>query len=127
MNLYSEHLILHDSGIQHRRVNQLKANDYNPEYLETKVAPSESSDYAYLLGRISVLSVPFAEADVSKDTIELWICGCSDFHFNQSDGVEAGERRPPEIGECKHIRQEIKSKRAQDDENQIQLGGVNNE
>jgi len=121
--LYDEHLLF-DSGIQHRRVNQLKANNHHPEYRETRVVESESSDHAYLLGKIDVLDVEFEDADASVDTVSLWVCSCPDFHFNQSEGIETGDIAPSEVGECKHIRDEIKSKRAKADESQASLGGA---
>jgi len=122
MVLYSDHLIL-DSGIQHRRVSQLKANNYNPEYVETRTVSSESSDREYLLGQLRVLSVPFEDADSSKDTVTAWVCSCDDFYYNRSAGVEDGGS-PTEMGECKHITSAVKSRRAMADDQQASLRGV---
>lgn len=123
MNLYEDHLLL-DNGIQHRRVSQLHAQNKNPTYQETRVVQSETSGHAYILGKIGVLEVPFPEADVAADAVEVWVCSCDDFHFSQSDGVETGERAPSECGECKHITDEVKVERAKADEGQASLGGV---
>lgn len=122
MKLYDEHLLF-DSGVQHRRVHQLKANDYHPEYVETRVVGSESRDCGYLLGRIRVLRVPFSEADASEDTIYAWVCGCDDFYYSQSEGVEDGGSAA-EMGECKHIRESVRVERARDDDAQDTLGGI---
>ncbi len=120
MKLYDDHLI-YDSSLQHRRVHQLNANGYNPEYVETRVVESESRDRAYLLGKLRVLDVPFEDADASEDTITAWVCSCDDFWFSQSDGIEDGEP-PSSMGECKHVRQTVKVERARADEGQDTLG-----
>lgn len=123
MTLYDEHLV-YDNGIQHRRVSQMHAQDYRPEYRETRVVESESSDKTYLLGEIRVLDVPFEDSDASEDTLLLWVCSCDDYYFNQSAGLEDGSLQPSEAGECKHIRGSVKSERAMADDAQVSLEGV---
>jgi len=118
--LYTDHLYL-DSGIMHVRVYQLKGRNQRPEYKALRTVASESEDVAYLIGKISVLDKPFEDADVASDRIEAWVCGCPDFHFHQSDGVENGERKPSEMGHCKHLRQEVKHIMAESDDSQREL------
>jgi len=109
------------NGVQHLRVSQLDAKNHKPEYLELRTVDSTSRDVSYLLGKIECLDKPFEDADVAADKVELWICSCPDFHFNQSDGVETGDRKPSEINKCKHIRKEVKHIKAQADDHQRRL------
>lgn len=122
-DLYEEHLVL-DGHLQHRRVSQLKARDRHPEYRETRVVESDSSDRAYLLGKVRVLTRAFEDADVSDDQTTIWVCSCDDYYFNQSDGLEDGSRSVVAVGECKHVRGEVKASRAMADDRQMGLGGV---
>lgn len=119
-NIDTEHLYL-DSGIMHERVHDLKSRNQKPEYLEIRTVDSESRDVSYLLGKVECLDVPFEDADVAEDRVELWVCSCPAYFFQESDGLETGERKPSEVGMCKHLRSSVRAEKAKADENQREL------
>jgi len=118
--LYTEHLSLED-GITHNRYNQLADQDRRPQYESLHVVKSESEDRSYLVGEVTALNVPFTEADVAEDRVRLYLCGCDDHWYNQSDSIENPQRNLSQVGECKHIRSAFKSVKAEADENQDTL------
>jgi len=119
-DLYQEHLYL-DSGIMHDRVNQMKAQNLRPEYLDIQAVPSESSDRAYLVAKVRTLTKPFERADVAEDRTEVIVCSCDDFHYNRTKGFENAEIDVTEFGKCKHCRLAYKVENAKSDPNQEQL------
>lgn len=45
--------------------------------------------------------------DLVDDSIDLWVCSCEDFQYNESADVSDSGVNPSECGECGHI-QEVK-------------------
>jgi len=102
MKLYDKHVSWTDSGLQLDRLKDLEARDMRPEVETVRIVESSSNDYAYLVAKVEVLDVPFDQADVVSDRVEIIACSCSDWYFNKSAGIETGEKRPSEVAPCKH-------------------------
>lgn len=117
--LYQDHMSVAD-GLVHDRFQDLDARDYRPEYEFWKVVPSESQSHAYLVAEITVLSVPFQEADLVEDQQTAHLCSCSDFYYNRSKGIES-DADPSSMSHCKHLTASFKHIRAKADENQETL------
>jgi len=101
MKLYREHVEM-SNNIQHIRVAQMDSQDLKPEYQDLRAVPSESQDHAYLVGKVSVLTKPFPDADATADRTGVIVCGCPAFHYQESAGFENGDMSVEELGECKH-------------------------
>ena len=123
MKLYQDHLRNEQMGPMLERVADMHANGLRPEVNTTRVHPSESKDYAYLVQRVSVLDEPFnpETTDEATDRVEVLMCSCSDFYFNRSDGVDTRERKPSEMQVCKHCYREFRTEKAQADDKQETL------
>lgn len=115
--LYPDHLA-NENGLKHERFVDLKGWKYRPEYLEHKVVPSSSEDHAYLVSKIEVLNKPVQEADIVADSMEVILCSCDSFYFNESAGVENGDRKPSEMRKCKHGISAYRTEKAKNDEKQ---------
>lgn len=120
MRLYKDHLRL-DGSIVHTRVDQMKSQNLRPNYVENKIVPSSSKDHAYLVSKIEVLTKPFEDADVSADRVDIVVCSCPAYHFQESAGFENDDMSVTELGECKHITSAYKEKRAKADPDQTSL------
>jgi len=119
-DLYDDHLRYEGCPfVELDRVHDMVERELRPELKDTRIVPSSSNNGAYLVHKISVLDVPFEEADIAEDRIESYVFSCSDFYFNQSDGIEA-DRKPSDMGTCKHC-SVYKTVRAEQDENQDTL------
>lgn len=118
--LYTEHLVVGDT-IQHERIEQMKELDRNPEYTDITIEPSDNSAQMYLVGRVAVLTKPFAKADVSEDTTEVIACACDDWWYNRTKGFENGEMEVTEITPCKHGRRAFREIKAEEDDQQETL------
>jgi len=120
--LYTEHLEVNRTGIKHKRFAQLQDRDRKPEYEDLRVVPSESSSKAYMVAEISFLTKPFAKADVIEDRVTGYVCGCDDFFYNKSAGVES-DADPTQMGTCKHITAAFKELKAKNDDKQQEIYG----
>lgn len=118
--IYTEHLYM-DSGIQHDRVFQMKGQNLKPEYVDVRTVESESSGHAYLVGKVSVLTTNFEDADVAKDRETVLVCSCDDYHYNRSAGFENGDVPVTNLSHCKHCVSAYRTEKAQNDENQTEL------
>ena len=101
-------------------MHDLERWDRQPEIEAEYVVESDSDpDTAYHVQRINALSVPFDEADVVADQVDIWTCSCPDFVHRRWPDEE-----PESLGslsKCKHC-DAFKSGRAADDESQTALG-----
>lgn len=61
----------------------------------------DSANTSHVVCEVETLEVPLSEADAAVDGTTEYACDCRDYQYNQ--GVELGERRLGEWGECKHI------------------------
>lgn len=120
VELYQEHLT-NAPGLKHHRFEHLESWNYHPTYQEHKVVPSESKDHAYLVSKIEVLKHPMENADIVEDTIMSYLCSCPAFYYQESSEIETFERKPDEMGKCKHIRSAYREERAKNDNQQETL------
>jgi len=116
MKLYKEHLEPTETGFMNIRQADMVSHDYRPQVEDTRIAPSESTDHCYKVQKISVLDESFSPAmDVAEARIEMYLCSCDDFYYNQSNGLENKDRKPSEVDKCKHIISEYRTERAEQD------------
>lgn len=120
--LYREHINV-GSGLEHVRFQQLREFDHRPEYRDVRVVPSESSDTAYLVARVSTLPEPFDPdtTDVSADRRQIVICSCPAYHYQNAANFEDGENPPTEWGKCKHGISAYRAENAKADDQQETL------
>lgn len=83
-------------------INDLETFDRKPYTKEQYAVESDSDpDQAYIVRRLGCLRVPFDEADVVDDSVDVWTCSCMDYrHRKWYDDI------PDEImhsRSCKHI------------------------
>jgi hypothetical protein len=103
----------------------LRSNGYPiNEVVEIREAKSESRDMTHLIYTVKTTELPqdHPELDIVAHETEIKVCTCEDFRFNQS--VDVGKRHLADesVGSCKHIRGEFRAEKAQEDENQMELG-----
>ncbi len=118
--LYNDHITWTDSGLQIDRIEDLRSRDMRPEVKDCKIVPSESNNGAYLVAQVECLDKPFPESDITADKVELIVCSCSAFFFQESSGLDS-DTRPSEVGTCKHGRAAYKHLQAQADDAQETL------
>jgi hypothetical protein len=122
MQLHRDHLSI-GKRFEHTRFEQLREFDHRPEYQDVRVVPSESSDTAYLVARVSALPEPFDPdtTDVSADRREFYLCSCPGFHYHNAANFEDGENPPTEWGKDKHIIAAYRTENAKSDDAQETL------
>lgn len=87
-------------------------------YTATNVKQDDPNT-GHIVAKIDTLAKPTDQADAIADQIELWVCDCGDYQYNQ--GVDLAENRITEWGHCKHLESVDKAIGAQADENQEEL------
>ena len=118
MQLIDDHVSTDGATVRFDVLTELEQAHHNPEIQQLRVHPSDSRAGAHVLAEVEVLDVPVEEADAVEDTLTRWVCSCEDFWFNRVDF----DQPVSEWGECKHIRNEVRAKRAAADDDQATLG-----
>jgi hypothetical protein len=117
MKLYTDHIAV---APKLEATEWLEQQGYNVEVAKTRVVPSESSDKAYVVQKVTTTQVPFKQADVAADQTSLVLCSCDDCRYRSFEHVDV-EQSLEGFKTCKHGRAEFKIVRAQSDESQAQL------
>jgi len=128
MKLYTEHMEQRstDEGIvmEPDYAGFLRSQNYAVNGLtDIHTVHSESDDRAYLVAKIETLALPnhHPELDLVANQIELPVCSCDDWRYNQSVDISESGVHPPACGTCKHIRSAYKEERAKADNQQVEL------
>ena len=82
----------------------------------------DDKDSGHLIKVVETTAVPFDDADLVADTVEVYICSCSSYRYGKGiDDLE--DRRTLEWHTCKHCDalSDLKAKRAEQDDNQTEL------
>jgi len=82
----------------------------------------DDEDSGHLIKVVETTAVPFDDADLVADTVEVYICSCASYRYGK--GIEDLEdRRTLEWKACKHVDAlaERKAQRAENDESQRTL------
>jgi hypothetical protein len=93
------------------------------DVIEAHSVPSSSRDKSHVVIQIQTYNYPrnHPELDVVEDEIELWVCSCENFWYDQKADVSESMVQPSECGACKHVKAVSKVEKAKADENQQTL------
>jgi hypothetical protein len=93
------------------------------DVIEAHSVPSSSREKSHAVIQIQTYNYPrnHPELDVVEDEIELWVCSCEDFQYNQSADVSESMVKPSECGACRHIKSVSKVEKAKSDDKQRSL------
>ena len=106
-------------------VDYLRSQGYSVDAInEAHTVESTSRDISHLVVNISTYDKPkdSPSLDVVADEVDLWVCSCEDWQYNQSADVSEDMVKPSDSGRCKHILSVDRVERAKNDENQAELG-----
>ena len=106
-------------------VDYLRSQGYKVESInEAHSVDSGSRDVSHLVVNITTFDKPkdSPSLDVVADEVDLWVCSCEDWQYNQSADVSEDMVKPSDSGRCKHILSVDRVERAKNDENQAELG-----
>jgi len=99
------------------------------EIKERHTVPSSDGEHAHLVYKIGSYQYPKGSSllDVAdpEQQIEVWVCSCADFRFNQSADVRDATVSPDDSGTCRHILEVSRVEKARRDESQATLGDPN--
>jgi len=101
-------------------VTSLRADGYAVDVTETRVCPSSSSEEVYYLQNIETTEEAYP-ADIVESQTTAWVCSCPNFLFQHSPVTDSGPNTVGEMGQCKHIRSEVRTEKAKNDNNQTTL------
>jgi len=82
----------------------------------------DEPDSGHLIKVVETTAVPFDDADLVADSVEVYICSCASYRYGK--GIEDLEdRRTLEWRGCKHVNAlaDRKAERAENDDNQEKL------
>lgn len=101
-------------------VEYLRSQGYTiREYQDIRVVESNSRDAGHVVAKIATYRYPKNSAllDIAADShqIELYVCSCEDFTYNKSVDVSEKDVMPDMCSSCRHIKQEFREERAEDD------------
>ena len=104
--------------IEPEYLDYLRTNDYSVlELLEAHAVPSNSRELMHVVTKIETYEKPESDSDLDivADTVQIWVCSCEDFQYNQSADVSESMAKPSQCGQCKHIRAVSKVEKAKAD------------
>jgi len=90
---------------------------------EVHTVASNSRELNHMTVRISTYDKPegASSLDVVEDTVDLWVCSCEDWQYNQSADVSEDMVKPSDSGNCKHILEVDMAEKAKADDSQAEL------
>ena len=101
-------------------VESLRTQGYNIDVEESRVCPSSSSDYAYILQKIRTTETANPDDLIAEQT-EAWVCSCPAFLYKESPVTDSGANNIGDMGTCKHLRSKVRELKAKSDNNQATL------
>jgi len=97
--------------------------------LETHTVDSHSRDGSHLVLKAKVhqwdRGHPSCDLADEKQQVDMWLCGCEDWQYNQSVDISEPDKTPDMCGSCKHVRRVSREERAKQDPNQDTLTADN--
>ena len=110
--------------LQPAYVSFLLSQGYNVDDVsDVHVVPSESRDVAHVVMRVTTTDKPpgHPESDIVADKLELPVCSCESYTYNEGVDVSKKTLAEGNIRRCKHLIKSYREERAKADKSQNTL------